>query len=70
MRSDVDKYVSECDEYQRRQQAHELRAPLGEVREPTYPFEFTSMDIVGPLPLSNRKYKYMLTFICHFTKYA
>jgi hypothetical protein len=70
MRRDVDKYVGECDECQRRKQAHEYRAPLGDVREPTYPFEITSMDIVGPLPLSHQKNKYMLTFICHFTKYA
>jgi transposase InsO family protein len=70
MRRDVDKYVGECDECHRRKQAHEYRAPLGEVREPTYPFEITSMDIVGPLPQSHQKNKYMLTFICHFTKYA
>jgi hypothetical protein len=40
-------YVSECDECERRQQAHEFRAALGEVLEPNYPFECTSMDMVG-----------------------
>ena len=70
MRQDVDKHVRECDECQRRKQGHEYRAPLGEVREPTYPFETTSMDICGPCPLTPRKNKYLLTFICNFTKYA
>lgn len=37
MRKDVDKYVQECDECHRRKQGKEYTAPLGEVKEPTYP---------------------------------
>jgi hypothetical protein len=48
----------------------EFIAPLGDVRQPTYPFEITSMDICGPYPLTPRKNKYLKTSIDHFTKYA
>jgi hypothetical protein len=48
----------------------EYITPLGDVHQPPYPFEITSMDICGPYPLTPRKNKYLLTFIYHFTKYA
>jgi hypothetical protein len=41
MWKDIDKYVQVCDECQRRKQGKEFKAPLGEVMEPTYPFEIT-----------------------------
>jgi hypothetical protein len=48
MRSDVGNVVGQCDECQRRKQKCEYTALLGEVRQPTYPFEITSMDVCGP----------------------
>ena len=45
-------------------------APLGDVDQPSAPFEVTSMDITGPYVLTPRKNKYLLTFIDHFTKYV
>jgi hypothetical protein len=35
MRNDIEKYVQECDKCHRRKQGKELKAPLGEVMEPT-----------------------------------
>jgi transposase InsO family protein len=70
MRRDVDQYVRECDECQRQKQTHEYRAPLGEVRKPTYPFEISGMDICGPYNRTPRGNKYLLTFIDHFFKYT
>jgi hypothetical protein len=52
MRQDVENYVSVCDDCHRNKQSREYIAPLGEVRQPTYPFEITSMDICGPYPLT------------------
>jgi transposase InsO family protein len=63
-------YLRECDNNHRRKQGREHIAPLGEVRQPTYPFEITSLDICGPYPLTPRKNKYLLTFIDHLTKYT
>jgi len=34
------------------------------------PFHITSMDIMGPYPLTPRRNKYILTFIDHFTKFV
>jgi len=44
--------------------------PLGDVEEPTYLFQITSVDVTGPYPVTSRKNKYLLTFIYHFTNYA
>jgi hypothetical protein len=70
LRKDVESYVSQCDDCQKRKQKSEYTAPLGEVQQPTYPFEITSMEICGPYPLTPRGNKYILSFIDHFTKYA
>ena len=70
MRRSIEEYVKGCDPCQRRKEDREFVAPLGEVDEPRAPFEVTSMDITGPYlktPLGN---KYLLTFICHLTKYV
>ena len=70
MRKSIEEYVKVCDPCQRRKEDREFVVPLGEVDEPRAPFEVTSMDITGPYlktPLGN---KYLLTFICHLTKYV
>jgi len=48
----------------------EFLAPLGEVKEPSAPFQVTSVDITGPYLTPQRKNKYLLTFIDHFTIYV
>ena len=58
----MENYVRACDECHRRKQGREYTAPLGDVRQSTYPFEITSMDICGPYPLTPTKSKYLLTF--------
>ena len=45
-------------------------APLGDVEQPTAPFQITAMDVTGPYRLTSRKNKYLLTFIDYFTRYA
>jgi hypothetical protein len=55
MGQDVENYVRECDVCHRRKQSREYIAPLGVVRQRTYPFEITSMDICGPCPLTLEK---------------
>jgi transposase InsO family protein len=58
------------DACQRRKEEREFVAPLGDVDQPSAPFEVTAMDITGPYVLTLRKNKYVLTFIDHFTKYV
>jgi transposase InsO family protein len=66
----VEEFITECDACQRRKEAREFIAPLGEVEEPTALFQVTSMDITGPHPVYPRRNRYLLTFIDHFKKYA
>jgi len=70
MRRSVVEYTQKCDPCQKRKKDREFRAPLAEVEMSTTPFEVTSMGITGPSPVTPRGYKYLLTFIDHFTKYV
>ena len=70
MRKSIEEYVRKCDSCQRRKEKREFIAPLGEVDEPTFPFEVTSMDITGPYVTTPRKNKYLLTFVDHLTRYV
>ena len=70
MRKSTENYVKKCDSFQRRKSKRKFIAPLGEVEGPTFPFHITSGDVTGPYPVTRRENKYLLTYICHFTKYA
>jgi len=59
-----------CDPCQRMKENREMIAPLGDVEEPKFSFEITSMDITGPYATTPRGNKYLLTFIDHLTKYV
>ena len=49
---------------------YEFRAPLGEVEDPSEPFQVVSLDITGPYLATPRKNRYLLTFTDHFTRYV
>jgi transposase InsO family protein len=44
-------------------------APLGELPKTTKSMQMASVDLCGPYPLSRRKYRYLLKFIDHFSRY-
>jgi hypothetical protein len=54
MRKSVEEFVKQCEACQRRKD-REFAAPLGEVEEPTAPFQVTSMDITGHYPVTPRR---------------
>jgi len=70
MRSHVEDYVRNCHECQRLKPRQDFKAPLGEVMEPTRPWELVAMDICGPFPTTANNNHYLLTFIDHLTKYT
>ena len=70
MRKSIEDYIRRCHPCQRRKEDREFVAPLGDVEEPTAPFQGTSMDITSPYLMTPCKNKYLLTFIDHFTKYV
>lgn len=45
-------------------------APLQVFEEVSKPFQRTSMDIVGPLPVSTEGNRYLLVFVDHLTRYS
>ena len=70
IRRGVEEYVKNCHECQRLKRRHEFKAYLGDVSEPTLPFDVTGMYIVGLFPVTANKYRYLLTFVDHLTHYA
>jgi transposase InsO family protein len=70
MKKDVESYVNSCDPCQRRKVSREFVAPLGDVQQPSAPFEVISMDINGPYPVTPRGNRFLLTFIDNFFKYV
>ena len=69
MRRDVEAYVQRCHTCQQTKPRHEFRAPMGDVSEPTSPFEVVGMDICGPFPKTENGNRYLLTFVDHLTHY-
>jgi transposase InsO family protein len=69
MRKTIQEYVRRCDPCQRRKDEREFVTPLGNVQEPSAPFEVSGMDITGTYLLTPRGNRYLLTFVDHFSRY-
>jgi hypothetical protein len=61
----VKEYIKACDACAKRKTGHRIHAPLGDALEA---YEF--LDVVGPLPITERGNKYLLTFVDHFTRFC
>ena len=70
MRKSIEDYVQKCDPCQKQKEKKEFVAPLGNPETPKEPFQVVSIDLTGPYPVTARGNKYLLTFICHFTKFV
>ena len=70
LRKVIEDYVRKCDLRQKRKGTREFIAPLGEVQEPTAPFQVRALDVTGPYKTTPRGNKYLLTFIDHFSKFT
>jgi len=70
MRKSIENYVRKCDSCQRRKTTRKFIAHLGEVEEPIFPFQITSIDVTGTYLTMPKKNRYLPTFIDHFTKYT
>jgi transposase InsO family protein len=44
--------------------------PLGDVQEPSAPFEVCSMDVTGSFLLTPRETRFLLTIVDHFSRYV
>jgi transposase InsO family protein len=61
--------VRKCHSCAQHNSGRVVHAPLGALPETKGPFEFTSIDICRPYPVTERGNRYLLTFIDHFTRF-
>ena len=70
MYRDIEKWTSQCDICQERKHpTHPIRMEMKSIAI-SRPMEMIGMDITGPLPVTERGYKYLLTYVDYFTKWA
>jgi transposase InsO family protein len=68
LRKDVKRYVKGCDSCQRNKIQHQVKAaPLHPLLTPQYPWEEISIDMIGPLPMS-QGYDAILVVVDRFSK--
>jgi transposase InsO family protein len=67
---DVKEYIRSCDAYARRKTGQKIIAPLGDSIEAKELLDVVSLDIVGPLPVTEQGNRYLLTFVDHFTRFC
>ena len=68
--ADVECFVRECEQCQRRNPPNPLpRAPFETIKA-NHPFQIVTWDIMGPLPTSETGFKYILVVTDVFTKWV
>ena len=70
LRDDVSAFIKQCELCAKRKTGKRVIAPLGDALVAREFLDVVSLDIVGPLPVTERGNKYLLTFIDHFTRYC
>ena len=63
MTSEVRQVVKECVECQKSNKSKLGKAPLVNLPVVTTPFDRIAIDVVGPLPLTSRENRYILTIM-------
>jgi hypothetical protein len=67
---DIKEYIKVCDACAKWKTGHRIHAPMGEALEANEFLDIVSLDVVGPLPVTERGNKYLLTFVDHFTRFC
>jgi hypothetical protein len=70
MRQGITNFIKVCTHCVQSKTGHMARAPLGEAPMATEFLDVVSLDVVGPLPVTERGNKYLLSFVDHFTRYC
>ena len=68
--SDVQAYVKSCDICQRRNPRGQLKAGIGRLPPANEPLERVGIDLIGKLSPSLRGNHYILTIVCHFSRFV
>lgn len=67
---DVEDYMNKCEYCQKNKLSRKTKMPLVITDTPKKLFEKCALDIVGPLPMTNTRNKYILIFQDHLTKFS
>ena len=69
-REDTKNFISNCPNCQIHKGVTNKPAPLDMYRSPLFPFHTVSMDIMGPLPVTDEGYQYILVFVNYLSRYT
>jgi hypothetical protein len=69
LNKDVREYINACEACAKRKTGNKVIAPLGDSLEANEFLDVVSLDVVGPLPVTENGNKYLLTFD-HFTRFC
>jgi hypothetical protein len=70
LNKDVREYINACEACAKRKTGNRVTAPLGDSLEANEFLDVVSLDVVGPLPVTEDGNRYLLTFIDHFTRFC
>jgi hypothetical protein len=71
MREEINEYVLSCEQCAKKKDPkNPSSVPLISPKPATRPFECISYDVLGPLPLTMKKNRYVLVGIDHYTKFT
>lgn len=71
MHRDVTRFVTACPVcLQYKPQNHQVLGEMGRPKQCSRPFQFLSMDLVGPLPVTRKQHTYLLVITCCFSKFC
>jgi hypothetical protein len=70
LNKDVREYINACEACAKRKTGNRIVAPLGDSLEANEFLDVVSLDVVGPLPVTENGNKYLLTFVDHFTRFC
>jgi len=66
----VSEFIGKCEACARRKTGHRVTAPLGDALVAHDFLDIVSLDVIGPLPVTEKGNKYLLTFIDHVTRFC
>jgi hypothetical protein len=70
LNKDVRDYINACEACAKRKTGNRIVAPPGDSLEANEFLDVISLDVVGPLPVTEKGNKYLLTFVDHFTRFC
>jgi hypothetical protein len=70
MYKDVRVWILDCDYYTTKKSILNKKMGLMKIISTNRPFQIVGTDILGPLPASNSRNRYILTFTDHFIKWV